>query len=267
MSRYGADKKTRRAFTLIEMLTSIAILSILISILAPSLSGARQRGRMTKCTANIRELDAATLRYVSQNNDTFPLATDCSEDECYFWNGHQYFGWNGLQKNVLDRYWVRPVNNELGLEPSPPDQSMARIAQCPNDIGAPGETGTTDPLYLTLGSSYPINPILCQGGYSDWKYRDGDLGLTQILQPSRKVLVSDHPAFGMTFDGFWTAIRPGWHDQTRPAAVIGFIDGHAEYVLGNGNLREWQWYGEASGPTFTQNLSQKVSWPVLAGCE
>ena len=150
MNRDRSNGKMRLAFTLIELLTSIAIMSILISLLAPSLSGARRRGRVTKCEANVRELAHATLRYVGQNNDTFPLSADCTEDECYFWNGHQYFGWNGQRKTPLDRFWARPVNVELGLDLSPPDQSMARIAQCPNDEGAPGETGTSDPLYFTL---------------------------------------------------------------------------------------------------------------------
>ena len=104
---------------------------------------------------------------------------------------------------------------------------------------------------------------MCQGAHSDWKYRETDLGLSQILQPSRKVLVFDHPAFGLTFDGFWTAIRPGWHDQNRPTAVVGFIDGHVDYVTGLGALREWQWYGEASGPTFVNDLAHKVDWQVL----
>jgi prepilin-type N-terminal cleavage/methylation domain-containing protein len=257
----------RRAFTLLELLTVIAIISTLMSLLLPSMAGARRQGMVAKCETNIRELDQATLRYLSQHDDVFPVAADCNDSQCGYWNGHQYFGWNGRMASPLDRVWYRPVNRELSLEPSPAEPSVAKIAQCPSDAGAPGETGTDTRLFDALGTSYPLNPILCQGRYSTWKYRDIDLGLSQIIQPSLKVLVFDHPAFGLTFDGYWTAIRPGWHDPFRPTAVVGFIDGHAEAVKGLGSIKEWQWYGEASGPQYAAQLTKKVNWQILPGSE
>lgn len=257
----------RPAFTLIELLTVISIISILVAILMPSLSGARQRARTTKCQANLREIDNATLRYVGGNDDIFPVNADCADGTCVYENGHQYYGWNGRLPNALGNIWNRPVNRELGFELTESSSSVAKIAECPSDAGAMGQTGTTDSVFLALGTSYPLNPILCQGRYSDWKYRNTDINLSQINQPSLKVLVGDHVAFGMTFDGYWTGIRPGWHDRFRPAAVVGFVDGHAEYVVGATRIREWQWYGEATGPSFVQNLSRKVDWAVFPGSE
>lgn len=263
----AARRAVRAGFTLIELLTVMAIISILIAILLPSLSGARNRGRITKCEANVRELAQATLRYISQQEDRFPTVSDCEGNACYFGNGHQYFGWNGRQPGPLGRPWARWVNKELGLQVQEANPGGAAIAECPSDGGAPGQTGENGKLFELLGSSYAMNPILSQGRYSDWKYRDYDLGLSQVIQPSQKVLVADHVAFGLTFDGYWTAIRPGWHDTYRPAAVVGFIDGHAEYVTNRCGLREWQWYGEATGTQFVQALATKVKWPVQAGCE
>jgi prepilin-type N-terminal cleavage/methylation domain-containing protein len=264
MSRsHDGLRRATGGFTLIELLTVISIISALIAILLPSLTGARQRGRITKCEANVRELASAVIRYASQHEDVFPVAADCGTSGCVFGNGHQYFGWNGRQLNPYQRAWARPVNRELGLDPAPPQSSAARIAECPADGGAPGQTGTPDTVFEALGSSYALNPILVQGRYADWKYRDKDLNRTEVLQDSRKVLVADHPAFGLTYDAHWTAARPGWHDQTRPSAVVGFADGHAEFVLNTGGLKEWQWYGEASGPEFIRRLTRKVDWTVL----
>lgn len=257
----------RRAFTLIELLTVITIISVLVAILVPSLVGARERGRITKCQGNLRELAAAALRYVTAHDDTFPVAADCSSGPCIFGNGHQYFGWDGKILNPLGNVWVRPVNRELSLEPTVPQSSAARIAECPSDQGALGQTGGPDRLFDALGSSYAMNPILCQGAFSDWKYRSVNLNLSDIIQPSIKVLVAEHVAFGLTYDAFWTAIRPGWHDKTRPAAVTGFIDGHVEYVQGLCAIREWQWYGEATGGQFVRSLNRKVDWTVYPGCE
>lgn len=259
-------RRLRTAFTLIELLTVISIISVLVAILLPSLSGARQRARATKCQANLREVDNATLRYVGNYDDVFPVNSDCSGAGCVYENGHQYLGWNGRQLNAAGNIWVRPINRELGLEPTEPSPASAKIAECPSDAGAPGQTGSSDSVFMALGTSYPLNPILCQGRYSDWKYRSADVNLSQINQPSLKVLVADHVAFGLTFDGFWTGIRPGWHDRFRPAGVVGFIDGHAEYLIGTERLQEWQWYGEAPGASFVRNLKHKVNWPVLPGC-
>ncbi|MEK6643091.1 MAG: type II secretion system protein [Planctomycetota bacterium] len=261
------SKHTRHGFTLLELLTVIAIISTLVALLLPSLSGARQRGRITKCEANIREIAHATLRYVSQWDDVFPMSTDCLNNKCFYWNGHQYLGWNGTTASPTGRVWNRILNIELAMEPQPPDGALAKIAQCPSDSGAFGETGSTRSLFELLGTSYPINPILCQGRVSDWKYRGKDIGLSGVLQISRKVLVFDHPAFGLTYDGAWTGINPGWHDRLRPTAVVGFADGHAEYMQGVGTIREWQWYGEASGPEFVRRLATKVAWNVYPAAE
>ncbi|MCB9851777.1 MAG: type II secretion system protein [Phycisphaerales bacterium] len=257
----------RAGFTLIELLTVMAIISILVAILMPALSGARRESRATKCLANVREIGNATLMYARRNDDRFPVAGDCSNPGgCKFWNGHQYVGWNGTKQKPNGEYWYRPVNVDLGYEPSPANPKGGEIAQCPSDVGVIGETGVNKPLFDVLGSSYIVNPILTQGQYDIWRYRDNDIGESDILQPSRKVLVADHVGFGMTFDASWTGINPGWHDATRPSAVFGFVDSHAEYIKGKCRVFEWQWYPEASGPAFVQQLADKVTWNTYPEC-
>jgi len=52
-----------RAFTLIELLIVIAIIAVLISILLPSLKGAREGGWMVKCQSNQRSIGMASEQY------------------------------------------------------------------------------------------------------------------------------------------------------------------------------------------------------------
>lgn len=252
----------RRAFSLLELLTVMAILSVLVAVMMPALSGGKQRGRITKCQAQIRELARAMQTYTSQNGDSFPVVRDCVSNTCAFWNGHQYYGWTGTQLNPNQREWNRVVNKELSLDPAPSNPDAAKVARCPDDDGAPGETGSYDPLFTVLGNSYPVNPILVQGEYAEWKYRDRSLSTSQVLDTSKKILLGEHPYFGLTYDGYWTAIRPGWHDKISPAAGVAFIDGHAEYVKSRGALKESQWYADAPGPDWIDALTTKVDWTV-----
>ncbi len=62
----------RFAFTLVELLVVIAIVAVLISLLAPTLSKARDAARNTICTSNLKQLTLLSLSYTSQNKDYLP---------------------------------------------------------------------------------------------------------------------------------------------------------------------------------------------------
>lgn len=57
----------RRAFSLIELLVVIGIISILIGLLFPALSKARDRGRATVCASNLRQMAAAAGIYAQDD--------------------------------------------------------------------------------------------------------------------------------------------------------------------------------------------------------
>ncbi len=62
-SRQPARRGSVSAFTLIELLVVVAILSVLVSLLLPSLSGAREQARNIICLTNLKELAAASNGY------------------------------------------------------------------------------------------------------------------------------------------------------------------------------------------------------------
>lgn len=54
---------TQRGFTLIELLVVVAIIALLISILLPSLNGARKQARQVQCLTNMASIGKAALFY------------------------------------------------------------------------------------------------------------------------------------------------------------------------------------------------------------
>jgi len=60
------------AFTLIELLVVIAIISILASLLLPTLVQAKQRANQIKCLNDLRQLELALTMYADENDGQFP---------------------------------------------------------------------------------------------------------------------------------------------------------------------------------------------------
>ena len=64
------------AFTLIELLTVIAVIAILAAILLPAVGKVRARGQQGKCVSNLRQLAVAASAYASDHKGPIKAAND-----------------------------------------------------------------------------------------------------------------------------------------------------------------------------------------------
>ena len=71
-------RKTARAFTIVELLVVVTIVSLLVSLLLPSIQRARDRALVNQSLANLRGLGAANEAYAGDWNDR--QFTTCPDD-------------------------------------------------------------------------------------------------------------------------------------------------------------------------------------------
>src|SRR5947207_2842129 len=65
-------RDTSRGFTLVELLVVIAIIAVLIGILLPTLSRARQSAISVQCMSNLKQVGMAALMYAGENQGWYP---------------------------------------------------------------------------------------------------------------------------------------------------------------------------------------------------
>jgi prepilin-type N-terminal cleavage/methylation domain-containing protein len=86
-------RKRQAAFTLLELLAVIAIILILVGLLLPAVSKARESARRTKCISNLHQIGLAFMHYAN----TYERIPIWAEDELY----QQELGWAVESSNII----------------------------------------------------------------------------------------------------------------------------------------------------------------------
>jgi prepilin-type N-terminal cleavage/methylation domain-containing protein len=175
-----------RAFTLVELLVTIAIIAVLAALLLPALSGAKARAQQTDCVGNLRQWGLAFRMYADDNEDFLPrrgqgvqVLTRIDRPEDWFNNLPYYFG--------LQSYETMTLNN---LKPAAHSKSIF-ICPIAEDPGAP--------YFLPYG----MNMNLCP-----WNL-PRQTKFAEVSQPDSVVAMADAP-------GPYSATYP----STQPYGLI-----------------------------------------------
>jgi prepilin-type N-terminal cleavage/methylation domain-containing protein len=124
--------RRQAAFTLIEVLVVVAIIALLLSILLPSLSRAKELSKTTICLTHLKEFGLATTMYMMDNKETLPgplhpaMFTDIGGPPALSEFGRQQHLPRMLRKYFSDKSTktsrTRSVVDEIGQCPSFPVQ-------------------------------------------------------------------------------------------------------------------------------------------------
>jgi prepilin-type N-terminal cleavage/methylation domain-containing protein len=107
MRKTISDRQREAGFTLIELLVVIAIIAILAGMLLPILGRAKEGGRRTHCTNNLRQIGLGIQMYREDFNDRPPL---------YLVNpDRKTFGYPGGSTDYLEKGYVSNTNSFICL--------------------------------------------------------------------------------------------------------------------------------------------------------
>ncbi|PIU62542.1 MAG: hypothetical protein COS85_18240 [Armatimonadetes bacterium CG07_land_8_20_14_0_80_59_28] len=163
------DTKTRKrdGFTLIELLVVIAIIAILAAILFPVFSRAREKARQTTCISNLKQLATATLQYLQDYDETFPMSS-YPAGSCV-----ATFNWQVIPY----------IKND-------------QVAQCPSDPYAMD----VNIMFSTVGgacpgtpryTSYTVNQSLFANGYNILFFGGEPVHLASVKKPAETIMQYD----------------------------------------------------------------------------
>lgn len=159
-----------RAFTLVELLTVVAIIGVLAAIIIPVVGSARASARASGCLANLRQIAVAGQLYANENQRRLvPIARGTGASDARTW-----------------RYYLAPYLSQQadGIDPvgvftcptdkaeSPTLTSHARGLR-PLSYGVTFRQGQNFHEYLTDGGSRP------------------SIQMSALLRPSRTIFVTD----------------------------------------------------------------------------
>jgi len=76
----GLDRRVCGAFTLVELVVVLALMSLLMAILAPGLALARRKSQGAHCISNLRQIGYAIENYRADNEDIIPASLTAGLD-------------------------------------------------------------------------------------------------------------------------------------------------------------------------------------------
>ena len=265
-AKHRWNRRSNRAFTLVELLVVISIIALLLSILMPALNKVRQQGISMQCATKMRQIGLGMSAYSVDFRDSMPYAVDFTST-----NGWLMAIPQATIPNYYNTYldpWVLGSSNKGKAYKGPKWTGNNSIYLCPAQVGETNfkkKYGLSN-VVTSVGTYTPDQQRSMLSSYAyNYDIGFGRKGLTlpwipplksASVKPSTIILIENWPA-GQFFYGYnsssggpvsqtWPTCG-AWRHSSRMNVV--FADNHVErklkndlamndtqgYIWGNGN--------------------------------
>ena len=190
-----ASATSRHGFTLIELLVVIAIIGILIGLLLPAINAAREAGRRTACTNNLKQIGLALLNCHDETGYFPPGYTatgeyvDGATDTTPGWSWAAY-----ILPYLEERQVYRSIHFNLPVE-SPQNaaavQTMIKTYLCPSDRVPLAAFAVTDGFGTPVALAAPACYSACCGSDASDTFDETGLGVFYRNSKTRMADITD----------------------------------------------------------------------------
>lgn len=226
----------RKGFTLIELLVVIAIIALLVSILMPSLSKARELAKRASCQMNLSSIGKGMAMYTNNNSDQFPFMIGNSK----VW-ATTPTGGNARITAPTAAPIARSVTSLMFMLVR--DGQAVKAFNCPSDDANPDPT----PMYTPPASTsqeyawdFTETPANTTTRYLSYSYQvplnDGtnsSNGVTSGTDGGLVIMADRAPgsAAAAVAWGSWTAVEAASADKTKAYMSQNHTQGEVLHVL------------------------------------